>query len=176
MLAVLGVSQLISSYFDLRARRMDRLENESNAERRHREMMEERREEHAREEERRREEHAREEERRREEHAREEERRREERAQEEERRREERERRRQEEEHRREELAQAEERRRQEEERRHQEFMVLLAAAVNSGRNQDDSRDELIRTLQQTVAELQEENARLRQPGFEPGSDTGAAP
>ena len=150
MLAVLGVSQLISSYFDLRARRMDRLENESNAERRHREMMEERREE------------------RREERAREEERRREERAQEEERRR-------QEEERRREERAQEEERRR-EEQRHHQELMALMVAAMSNGRDQNDTRTELIRTLQQTVADLQEENARLRQPGFKPGSDAGAAP
>ena len=146
MLAVLGVSQLISSYFDLRARRMDRLDNESNAERRHREMIEERREEHRREEERRREERAQEEERRREERAQEEERRREERAQEEERRR--------------------------EEQRRHQELMALLVAAMSNGRDQNDTRNELIRTLQQTVADLQEENARLRQQS----SDSGAAP
>ena len=39
MLAVLGVPQLISSYFDLRARRLDRLENEANAERRHQENL-----------------------------------------------------------------------------------------------------------------------------------------
>ena len=65
MLAVLGVPQLLSSYFDLRARRIDRLENEANAERRHQENLaaEERREE--RWEERRREERAQEEERRR---------------------------------------------------------------------------------------------------------------
>ena len=85
MLAVLGVPQLISSYFDLRARRLDRLENEANAERRHQENLaaEARREE--RQEERRREEQRAEEERRR---------------QEEERRRQEEERRRQEEERR----------------------------------------------------------------------------
>ncbi len=53
-----GAPQLLSSYFDLRARRLDWLENESNAERRHHEMLEEsreeRREERRREEERRR--------------------------------------------------------------------------------------------------------------------------
>ena len=59
MLAVLGVPQLLSSYFDLRARRLDRLENEANAERRHQENLaaeerrEERREEERREERRR---------------------------------------------------------------------------------------------------------------------------
>ena len=58
MLAVLGVPQLISSYFDLRARRLDRLENEANAERRHQENLaaearrEERQEERRREEQR----------------------------------------------------------------------------------------------------------------------------
>ena len=119
MLAVLGVPQLLSSYFDLRARRLDRLENEANAERRHQEMLEENREE------------------RREERRREEERRHEERAQEEERRR--------------------------EDERRHQELMTLIVATMNNGRNQNDAQSELIRALQQTVAELQAENARLRQ-------------
>ena len=137
MLAVLGVPQLLSSYFDLRARRLDRLENEANAERRHQEMLEENREERRRDEERRREERALEEERRREERAQEEERRREERAQEEERRR--------------------------DDERRHQELIALIAASMNNGRNQSDAQSELIRTLQQTVADLQEENARLRQ-------------
>ena len=130
MLAVLGVPQMISSYFDLRARRLDRLENEANAERRHRETLEERREERRWEEERRREERAREGERRREERAREEERRRHDA-----------------------ELA----------ERRHQEMMALIVAAINNGRNQSDSQNELIRTLQQTVADLQAENASLRQ-------------
>lgn len=60
MLAVLGVPQLLSSYFDHRTRRRDRLENEANAERRHQESLEERREE-------RREDRRREEERRRQE-------------------------------------------------------------------------------------------------------------
>ena len=114
MLAVLGVPQMLSSYFDLRARRLDRLENEANAERRHREMLEEGREERRREEER----HHQEEERRRQDA----------------------------------ELA----------ERRHQELMALLVAAMSNGRNQNDSQNELIRTLQQTVADLQAENARLR--------------
>ena len=59
--------QLISSYFDVRDRRLDRLENEANAERRHQEMLaaEVRREE--RQEERRREEQRLEDERRRQE-------------------------------------------------------------------------------------------------------------
>ena len=133
MLAVLGVPQLLSSYFDLRARRLDRLENEANAERRHQEMLEENREERRREEERRRDERAQEEERRREERAQEEERRR------------------------------MEEERRRDDERRHQELIALIAASMNNGRNQSDAQSELIRTLQQTVADLQEENARLRQ-------------
>ena len=45
MFAVLGVPQVLSSYFDNRSRRRDHLESESSAERRHREMLEERREE-----------------------------------------------------------------------------------------------------------------------------------
>ena len=51
MIAVFGGPQMLSSYFEARNRRADRLENESNAERRHREVMdaearrEERREE-----------------------------------------------------------------------------------------------------------------------------------
>jgi hypothetical protein len=55
MLAVLGVPQLLSSYFDLRARRIERAENEANTERRRQERLleEQRREE--RQEERRRE-------------------------------------------------------------------------------------------------------------------------
>ena len=71
MLAVLGVPQLLSSYFDLKTRRLERQENEASAERRHQEIMaaearrEERQEE--RQEERRREEQRLEEERRREE-------------------------------------------------------------------------------------------------------------
>lgn len=67
MLAVLGVPQLLSSYFDLRTRRIERAENEANAERRHQERLleERRREEHQ--EELRREERRLEEERRREE-------------------------------------------------------------------------------------------------------------
>lgn len=118
MLAVLGVPQMISSYFDLRARRLDRLENESNAERRHREALEERREERLREEDRRREERALEEERRRHDA----------------------------------ELA----------ERRHQEMMALILASINHGRDTNETQNELIRTLQETVTLLQAENARLR--------------
>ena len=117
---------MLSSYFDLRSRRLDRLENEANAERRHREILEERQEERRREEERRRDERAQEEERRRDERTQEEERRR-------------------------------------DEERRHRELMVMLAAALNNSRNQNEDQSELIRTLQQTVSDLQTENARLRQ-------------
>ena len=40
MLAVMGVPQLLSSYFDLKARRIERAENEANTERRHRETLE----------------------------------------------------------------------------------------------------------------------------------------
>lgn len=39
MIAVLGVPQMLSSYFDLRARRLERQENESSIERRHQEML-----------------------------------------------------------------------------------------------------------------------------------------
>ena len=78
MIAVFGGPQMLSSYFEARNRRADRQENESNAERRHREILdaetrredrrlEERREERLREDERRREERQQEEERRRQE-------------------------------------------------------------------------------------------------------------
>lgn len=65
MIAVLGVPQMLSSYFDLKARRLERQENEANAERRHQENLaaEARREE--RQDERRREEQRTEDERRR---------------------------------------------------------------------------------------------------------------
>ena len=56
MLAVLGVPQLLSSYFDLRARRLERQENEANTERRHQEMLAAQTRREEREEERRREE------------------------------------------------------------------------------------------------------------------------
>lgn len=39
MIAVLGVPQLLSSYFDVKARRLERQENEANTERRHQEML-----------------------------------------------------------------------------------------------------------------------------------------
>lgn len=39
MIAVLGVPQMLSSYFDLKARRLERQENEANTERRHQEML-----------------------------------------------------------------------------------------------------------------------------------------
>jgi hypothetical protein len=50
------VPQLLSSYFDHRGRRRDRLDNEASAERRHQESLEQRREERRLEEERRRQE------------------------------------------------------------------------------------------------------------------------
>ncbi len=65
MLAVLGVPQLLSSYFDLRARRIERAENEANTERRHQERLLEERRREERQEELRREERRLEEERRR---------------------------------------------------------------------------------------------------------------
>jgi hypothetical protein len=55
------------------------------------------------------------------------------------------------------------EERRREDERRHQELTALVVASMNNGRNQSDAQSELIRTLQQTVGELQAKNARLRQ-------------
>ena len=140
MLAVLGVPQMLSSYFDLRARRQ--------AEER---LLEERQEERRREEEWR---HRQEEERRREEERRyhqEEERRREE----ERRYRQEEERHRQEEEWRRQDSEMAE--------RRHQELMAALIAVLSSSRGQDNGQSELIRTLQQTIEDLRAENERLRQ-------------
>ena len=123
MLAVVGVPQLLSSYFDLRARRLDRLENEANAERRHREMLEERREERHRDEERRR---------------------------------------------------QEEERRRHDSEladRRHQELMAMLLAVLTNGTNQSEAQAELIRSLQQTVANLEAENDRLRRQNGDSASE-----
>ena len=101
MLAVLGVPQMLSSYFDLRERREQRRLDD-------------------------------------------------------ERRRQEEERRRLEEERRRQDAETAE--------RRHQEMMALMIT-LNNGRNRQDVQDqsELIRILQQAVADLQAENARLRQ-------------
>ena len=68
---------------------------------------------------------------------------------------------------RREQLGLEEERRRQDAEtaeRRHQEMMALMIT-LNNGRNRQDVQDqsELIRILQQAVADFQAENARLRQ-------------
>ena len=126
MLAVLGVPQLLSSYFDLRSRRLDRLENEANTERRHQENLaaearrEERREERRREEQR------------------------------------------LEEEHRRRDAEAAE--------RRHLEMMTLLAAVVNNTGNQGNGQSELIRTLQQTIEDLQADNDKLRQQNGNGGS------
>ena len=130
MLAVLGVPQVLSGYFDRRESRLNRQEAEANAERRHQERLdiEARREESRLEGEERREE-----------------RRREERAEREERR---------------------EERRRQEaeiSERRHQEMMTALIAAIRNGRNHENGQSETIRRLQETVENLEAENARLRQ-------------
>ncbi len=74
--------------------------------------------------------------------------------------------RRQAEERRWEEQRQGEERRRQDldaAERRHQEIMTLLIASLNNGSRQETGQSELVRTLQQTVTELQAENERLRQ-------------
>lgn len=119
MIAVLGVPQLLSSYFDLRARR----------------QQEERQEE----------------------------RRQEERRQDEERRREER---RLEEERRRQDTAAAE--------RRHQELLAALIAAISNSNNQGNGQAEFIRTLQQTIQELQAENDRLRQQNGD-GGDSPAA-
>lgn len=126
MLAVLGVPQVLSGYFDRRESRLNRQEAEANAERRHQERLdiEARREESRREEV---------------------ERRREERAEREERR---------------------EERRRQESEiseRRHQEMMTALIAAIRNGRGHENGQSETIRRLQETVENLEAENARLRQ-------------
>ena len=130
MLAVLGVPQVLSGYFDRRESRLNRQEAEANAERRHQERLDI---------------EARREERRLEGEERREERRREERAEREERR---------------------EERRRQDaetSERRHQEMMTALIAAISNGRNHENGQSETIRRLQETVENLEAENARLRQ-------------
>ena len=144
MIAVFGWPQMLSSYFEARNRRADRLENESNAERRHREVMdaEARREE-----------------------------RREERRLEE--RREERDDRRQEEERRQDERRQEAEERRQEAElrrqeaeaaeRRHQELLAALIAAIGNGRGRDEGQGRFVETLLQRVEALEAENASLRQ-------------
>ena len=65
MIAVLGVPQMLSSYFDVKARRLERQENEANTERRHQESLAAQIRRDEREEERRREERRTEEERRR---------------------------------------------------------------------------------------------------------------
>ena len=152
MIAVFGGPQMLSSYFEARNRRADRLENESNAERRHREVMDA----EARREERR-------EERRLEERREERQREQEERRQEEERRQDER---RQGEERRQDERRQEAELRRQESEaaeRRHQELLTALIAAISNGRDRGDDQSRLVETLRQTVEALAIENARLRQ-------------
>ena len=160
MLAVAGVPQMLSSYFDIRARRHDQAVAEINAERRHREERAAEERHHQEAESRRREEA---ELRRREES----ERRREERA-EAERRREESER------QRREERAEAErryeesERRREESDRRHQEMMLMLAASIGNGNGNGRSngrsheQDDILRTMQGVIDDLRAENAKLR--------------
>ena len=135
MLAVAGVPQMLSSYFDIRARRHDQAVAEINAERRHREerAAEERRHQEA-------------ESRRREEA----ERRRDEREDAERRHRAERE-----------DL----ERRREESERRHQEMLLLLAAALGNGNGNGrnhQGQDDLLRTMQGVIDDLRAENAELR--------------
>ena len=146
MFAVIGVPQLLSSYFDHRTRRREQQEAESNAERRHRELMEERREE-----------------------------RQEERRREDERWRQEEERRRQEEERRREELQlhreglelhrEQLELQRQESERRHEALMTMLIGNLSNGpgRRAEPPDGETIRAMQETIDALETENARLRQ-------------
>ena len=137
MPAVAGAPQMLSSYFDIRARRQDLAMAEANAERRHREKMELRREEAElryraeREEaecrhwgqERR---HWYEEWRRQDEECR----------------------------HR------DEEWRRQDEERRHLEMMLMLAVVIGERRRQE--RADLLRTMQGVIDDLRTENARLR--------------
>ena len=133
MFAVLGVPQVLSGYFDNRSRRRDHLESESSAERRHREMLEERREDRRREDEQRR--------------------------REEEQRRQEEERRRQEDERRRQEF----ELQRQDSERRHQELVALIINMGNgAGRRGEPADSETIRAMQETIDSLESENARLR--------------
>ena len=147
MFAVLGVPQVLSGYFDNRSRRRDHLESESSAERRHREMLDERREDRRREDEQRRRE---DEQRRREEEQR--------RREEEEHRRED-ERRRQEDERRRQEF----ELQRQDSERRHQELVALIINMGNgSSRRAEPPDSETIRAMQETIDALESENARLR--------------
>ena len=164
MFAVIGVPQLLSSYFDHRTRRREQQEAESNAERRHRELMEERREE-------RREERLREDERWR----REEERR----QQEEERQRREDEQRRQEFQLHREGLELHREQlelQRQEAERRHEALMTLLIGNISNGpgRRGEPPDGETIRAMQETIDALETENARLRQQNGH-SDDSGAA-
>ena len=136
MLAVAGVPQMLSSYFDIRARRHDQAVAESNAERRHRE-------ERAAAERRRQDEERRHHEAelwRREEA----ERRREERAEAERR-------------------YEESERRREESERRHQEMMLMMVAAIGNGNGRShQGPDDLLRTMQGVIDDLRAENARLR--------------
>ncbi len=46
--------------------------------------------------------------------------------------------------------------------------MALLVTVMGNRGGQNEDQNELIRTLQQTVAELQSENARLRQQNGNP--------
>ena len=69
-----------------------------------------------------------------------------------------------------------EERRRDAElsEQSHREMMALLIAALNNRGHQDNGQSELIRSLQQTIANLEAENARLRQQNGEGSHSTSA--
>ncbi len=146
MFAVLGVPQVLSGYFDNRARRRDHLEMESSAERRHRELLEERREERRREEERL--------------------------HREEEWRRQEVERLRREEERRRED----EIRRREDENRRHREMIALMIQMNNrSNGNGEQGQSDVIRAMQETIDALESENERLRQRNGQNGGDGSTA-
>ena len=132
MLAVLGVPQLLSSYFDIRARRADRREDRAEAEAREAAREERHRQDDER--------HRQDDERR---------------HQDDERRHQDGERRHQDGERRHREQ-------REDDERRHREMMTILAAAVANGRNRDADQSELIRTLQQAIEDLRAENARLK--------------
>ena len=167
MFAVLGVPQVLSGYFDNRARRRDHLETESSAERRHREILDERREERRLEEERR---HREEERLHREEEWR---------RQEVERLHREEEWRRQEVEWRREDENRRREdeiRRREDENRRHREMIALMIQMNNrSNGNGEQGQSDIIRAMQETIDALESENERLRQRNGKNGGDGSTA-
>ena len=150
MLAVAGVPQMLSSYFDIRARRHDQAVAEINAERRHREERAAEERHHQEAESRRREEAER-------------------RREDDERRyraeREETERRREDDERRHRAEREESERQRREDDRRHQEMMLLLAAAIGNGNGNGcnhQGQDDVLRTMQGVIDDLRAENARLR--------------